>query len=137
MRVILLVALVASVAVSVPAALAADAFDHTYSTFAPVLSKHVAKNRVNYSALALDQETLAAFVESIGDVKEKEYRTFTRDQQRAFWINVYNALVLQIVIDSYPIKPDADRKYSKYPDNSPMSIEGRGTRRPSTRRSAT
>jgi hypothetical protein len=44
----------------------------------------------------------------------------SRDEQLAFWLNAYNALVLRTVIDRYPI----DGKSPLYPANSIRQIPG-------------
>ena len=38
----------------------------------------------------------------------------TRDEQMAFWLNAYNALVLQTVVDHYPLRG----RSTEYPRSS-------------------
>ena len=45
---------------------------------------------------------------------------WSREQQMAFWVNAYNAFVLQTVVDNYPIRGRA----SNYPSNSVRQIPG-------------
>ncbi|MCB1154016.1 DUF547 domain-containing protein, partial [bacterium] len=53
-----------------------------------------------------------------------DYNTWSLDRKRAFWINAYNAFVLTVVIDNYPIN---NVKSLQYPSNSPKTIEGAWT----------
>lgn len=106
-----------------PPAIADPDWDHTYADYGAVLQKFVTDNgRVNYAGLKLGREGLDDFVKAVDKLDDDDYEVFTKDQKRAFWINVHNALVLRVVIDNYPIPPKEG--YSRYPESSPMNIEG-------------
>jgi hypothetical protein len=102
--------------------MAAEPFDQDYKLLSNVLGKFAAKGSVNYAGLTLDRAQLDEFIDRIGSLGKNEYEGFSMDQKRAFWINAYNAMVLRAVIDRYPIKKTEG--YMKYPDPSPMNIEG-------------
>ncbi len=104
---------------------AAKPFDHKYTCLSGIYSQYIKNERVNYSSLSLHDELLDECVKSVRKVKEKEYEAFSLDQKRAYWINAYNLFLLKIIADHYPIKGDG--RYSKFPANSPMSIEGAWT----------
>jgi hypothetical protein len=53
------------------------------------------------------------------------YAQWSSDQKKAFWLNAYNALVLQTVVDRYPIHGTA----KEYPANSVRQIPGAFERR--------
>ncbi len=58
-------------------------------------------NRVDYRSLAAaDAETLAQIVAELAAV---EVSAFNRDQQLAYWINLYNAVTLQVVVRHFPV----------------------------------
>lgn len=58
-------------------------------------------NRVRYAeAGATDREALAAYIRSLGAV---EISRHDRDEQLAFWINLYNAVTVAVVLDHYPV----------------------------------
>jgi hypothetical protein len=58
-------------------------------------------NRVDYRSLATtDAETLAGIVTDLAAVQISAYN---RDQQLAYWINLYNAVTLQVVVRHYPV----------------------------------
>lgn len=48
-----------------------------------------------------DQELLAAFIEESSKFKLGEYNSNT---QKAFWINLYNAITIKTILDYYPVK---------------------------------
>ena len=47
-----------------------------------------------------DRRALAAYVDGLADVEIAAYR---RPEQMAYWINLYNALMVKMVLDHYPI----------------------------------
>jgi len=58
-------------------------------------------NRVDYRSLAAaDAEALAGIVTALAAVQISAYN---RDQQLAYWINLYNAVTLQVVAQHYPV----------------------------------
>jgi Protein of unknown function, DUF547 len=118
------IVIAASFCFSTPAS-AADPFDHNYACLSSLYSKYLKNDKVNYSALAVHEKGLDSCVKTISKAKKKEYQSFTLDQKRAYWINAYNIFLLKIVVENYPIKGGV--KYSKFPANSPMSINGAWT----------
>lgn len=58
-------------------------------------------NLVDYAHLSdADFALLKGYIERMAKIDIKQYN---RDEQLAFWINVYNALTVQIIADYYPI----------------------------------
>lgn len=97
----------------------AEGFDHDHAVFDRVLSKYVSQGRVDYAGLAKDRGGLDEYVESLSRAPgEPEW---TRSQRLAFWINAYNALTLQAIVDHYPIRKKGD---NPFPENSIRQIEG-------------
>jgi hypothetical protein len=79
------------------------AFDHNYSSWAKVLQTHLQDGLVNYAALQKNTEPLDAFLREIAAVQESDFRTWSREQRIAFLINTYNAAVLRLVANHYPV----------------------------------
>ena len=98
---------------------------HKFTCLQTFYSDHIKDGKVNYSSLALKKKEFRECLSSF-NIQENVYEGFSLDQKRAYWINAYNALVLFVVIDNYPIKAE-DSLYSKFPENSPMSIKGAWT----------
>ncbi len=58
-------------------------------------------NLVDYQGVtARDRESLGRYLESLTGV---EVTSLSRASQRPFWINLYNALTIQVVLDHYPV----------------------------------
>ena len=60
-------------------------------------------NLVDYEALvasAGDTAKLAGYLEDLGGIDPRDY---SRAEQMAYWINFYNALMVKIVLDAYPV----------------------------------
>jgi Protein of unknown function, DUF547 len=86
-------------------------------SFDQVLDLYVRNGDVYYRALKSDRGKLDGFLNVIaGAAVDKR----PRDEQIAFWLNAYNALVLRTVIDHYPI---AGRS-ADYPQKSIRQISG-------------
>ena len=59
-------------------------------------------NRVAYGDVtSVDRRKLAGYLERLQAVK---ITTFSRDEQRAYWINLYNATTVKVVLDHYPVE---------------------------------
>lgn len=59
-------------------------------------------NRVAYGAVkAADKKALDAYVRALEAVP---IRKFSRAEQRAYWINLYNAATVKVVLDHYPVE---------------------------------
>jgi hypothetical protein len=90
-----------------------------------LLDGHVRDGFVYYNALKADRTRLARYVARLDGheaLAEVEGSTAAR---RAFWINAYNALVLQTVVDHHPIRGTT----SRYPARSVRQIPGAFDRR--------
>lgn len=58
-------------------------------------------NRLPYSKItAIDRAGLAAYIGRLARLRISAYR---RDEQFAYWVNLYNALTVKVVLDHYPV----------------------------------
>ena len=87
--------------------------------FDQILDLNVRDGLVYYRALKSDRGRLDRYIASL-NVPAATYEGWSREQQMAFWLNGYNALVLQAVIDHYPIRGRA----SAYPAGSLRQVPG-------------
>jgi hypothetical protein len=63
-------------------------------------------NRVRYSAVEpADRQKLADYVKRLQTV---EVDSLSRAEQKAYWINFYNALTVKVILDHYPVKSIRD-----------------------------
>lgn len=59
-------------------------------------------NRFNYKGISLkDRQALTSYLDRMQQVKVSE---LNRLEQKAFWINVYNAQTIQVVLAHYPVE---------------------------------
>ena len=81
------------------------AIDH--SAWNAFLSRHLQEgkdgiNRIAYGKVgAADRKALAAY---LGRLQAVGIRKFSRDEQRAYWINLYNAATVHVVLEHYPVE---------------------------------
>lgn len=84
------------------------AFDHTHAALDAVLKSVVKGDRVDYASLAADHARLDEYIAAIGAVAPAEFDGWTAAQQKAAWINAYNAFTLQSIVEKYPVKSIRD-----------------------------
>lgn len=82
-----------------------------------ILDLYVRDGLVYYRALKSDRAKLDGYVSLLGATAIDR---FSREEQMAFLLNAYNALVLKSVIDRYPIQGRA----TEYPSRSIRQIPG-------------
>ncbi len=71
-----------------------------YAPYDKLLRAHVEQGRVDYARLAEDEMNLQSFLETLGKVVPASLKTPA--EQKAFWINAYNAFTLQLILDHLP-----------------------------------
>ncbi len=87
------------------------------AAFDQLLDLYVRDGMVYYRALKAERAKLDGYVASLGPV---QIDRLSRDEQLAFWLNAYDAVVLETVIDHYPIQ----RRTNDYPPHSIRQIPG-------------
>jgi hypothetical protein len=97
----------------------AGAADTLHKPLDQILDVDVRDGYVYYRALRSDRARLDRYVASL-NVPAATYQSWSREQQMAFWVNAYNAFVLETVIDHYPINGSS----KEYPVNSIRQIPG-------------
>lgn len=85
-----------------------QALDHSHVVFNGMLGKYANSSGVNYAGLKKDSAALHAYLDTLAAVQETEFKGFSREQQMAMLINLYNAATLKLVIDHYPVKSIKD-----------------------------
>ena len=84
-----------------------------------MLDIYVRDGQVYYRAVKSERGRLDRYVASL-NVPAATYNEWPREGQMAFWLNAYNAFVLQTVINHYPLKGKA----GTYPSSSIRQIPG-------------
>jgi hypothetical protein len=81
----------------------AGAFDHSHSGFTTILKTHVRQGRVDYRALKVSPDELNRYEGELAAVTRQEFGSWTRDQQVAYLINLYNARTISLILENHPI----------------------------------
>ncbi len=100
----------------------ADVFDH--SIYDSLLQKYVKNGLVNYQMLKENRTALTRYLNQIEQVNPKEFKTWARDEQKAFWINAYNAITIEGILINYPIQWGRLIARARFPQNSIRQISG-------------
>jgi hypothetical protein len=82
-----------------------------------ILDTYVRDGYVYYRALKMDRKRLDGY---IGQLAGGDAQSLAKNEQIAFWLNAYNALVLKTVVDHYP----APRRSTEYPAGSIRQTPG-------------
>lgn len=84
---------------------ATGAFDQSHASLDGVLKKYVtADAKVKYKSLKANRTNLDTYLGEVSAVTSSEFNGWTKDQQLALLINLYNAATLKLVIDNYPVE---------------------------------
>jgi hypothetical protein len=92
-----------------------------YGKYAEVLKDFIDdKGMVDYTTLRRQRLKLKALLREFENLDPNEYRTWTKENKIAFWLNAYNIQMLKIITDNYPIR--SSRILRLYPGWGPNSI---------------
>lgn len=77
-----------------------------HAAFTRLLKKYVVAdgslNRVRYGAVGkADKKALEDYIGRLEDTKITGYR---KSEQQAYWINLYNAVTVDLIVENYPVK---------------------------------
>jgi hypothetical protein len=100
----------------------AQSFDHTKLTTA--LQTVVTARGVDYAKLEASRAGLDQYVARLGTISSRQFDRWPREEQIAYLINAYNAIVLQQVVDDYPIQRSTKAAALVRPANSVWQIDG-------------
>jgi hypothetical protein len=106
-----------------------------HEDFTRVLDEVVRMPLVDYQHLQENRDGLDRYVDALYRTSESSLEAAPREDQLAFWINAYNACMLRLVIDHYPIETGRAGLFGRirirvagYPDNSVWQIRDVFTR---------
>ena len=85
-----------------PPARAAEVFDH--SKWDHLLKQYVHNGRVDYEGLLQSKGELDDYLSQMEAVSVEALSEYSREERIAFWINLYNASVIRMVLDEYPVE---------------------------------
>ncbi len=86
-----------------------------------LLKKHVNNaGLVNYKGFKADEADLNAYLKTLSTNAPKD--SWSKDDQKAFWINAYNAFTVSLILKHYPVKSIKDIGGKIYKINTPWDI---------------
>ena len=87
---------------------ASEKFD--YNLFDNLLNKYVSGNSVNYNDLIKEKEKLFKFTVQLAMISPDSHEELfpTKNDKLAYWINAYNAFILETIIKDYPVESIKD-----------------------------
>lgn len=88
-----------------------------HSAWEALLREHVSEGLVDYQGLLGERDRLDAYVALLA---ETNAAALPEDEALAFWINAYNARMVQLVLDHYPIRG----RDGSHPRNSVLQVDG-------------
>lgn len=83
---------------------AGRAFDQSHAAFDRILQQHVSDGFVDYTALQAARRPLGEYLAQLAAVSKGEFAAWSKQDQLAFLINLYNAATLNLIVDNYPVK---------------------------------
>ena len=60
-------------------------------------------NKFDYAALKANAKDTPKLVKYLNYLQELDPRNYSRAEQKAYWINLYNALTVKIVVEAFPV----------------------------------
>lgn len=102
-----------------PSVQAAPQVEPFHSAYDQLLDLNVRDGFVYYAALRSERGRLDRYVASL-NVPQATHDGWSRDARLAFWVNAYNAIVLQTIVSHYPIRA----RSPAYPAGSIRQIPG-------------
>lgn len=80
----------------------------SHEIFDKLLKKHVSKDgKVDYKGFISDKNEFQKYLDLLSS-NAPDKAKWSEDEQLAYWINVYNAFTIKLIIDNYPVKSIQD-----------------------------
>ena len=99
-----------------------ETIDHSawQSLLTTYLSSHPSGvNRFDYAALKASAEDRTKLAGYLAHLQTHDPRAYAQAEQKAYWINFYNALTVQVVVNAYPVDSIRDIHESWIPLSGP------------------
>jgi Protein of unknown function, DUF547 len=76
----------------------------SHNGFDAMLKKYVtSEGKVNYKGFIKDSVALNQYLNLLSETPPDD-KTWTREEQMAYWINAYNAFTIKLIVQYYPVK---------------------------------
>jgi hypothetical protein len=80
-----------------------------------------AAGMVNYKSFQKDKSELDVYLKTLSD--QAPHKTWSENEQKAYWINAYNAYTIALILKHYPVKSIKDIGGKIYKVNTPWDIK--------------
>ena len=84
-----------------------------YSEFDSLLRKFVHEKQVDYRSLIAEKDKLYLFTKKLNKISPDSHPDLfkTTEEKLAYWINAYNAFILKLIVENYPVDSIKDIKF--------------------------
>lgn len=72
-----------------------------HNTFTQLLTKHTKDGKINYATLKSEQQQLKKYLNKLAEYPPDD--SWSRNEQLAYWINLYNASTINLILENYPL----------------------------------
>ena len=87
-----------------------------------LLKKHIDESgMVNYKGFQEDNAALGAYLKTLSDNVPQS--SWSENEQKAYWINAYNAFTVSLILQNYPVKSIKDIAGTVYKVDTPWDIK--------------
>ncbi|MEN8927666.1 MAG: DUF547 domain-containing protein [Flavobacteriales bacterium] len=95
-----------------------------HKTWDDLLRKHVSSSgKVNYSGFVNEKAELTKYIKELQSLY-KDVDSWGKNKRLAYWINVYNAVTVQLITDNHPVKTIKELKGGKPWDTKLIDLGG-------------
>lgn len=96
----------------------------SHDIFDALLRKHVnSSGNVNYAAFKKDKVKLEEYLDVLK--KNPPQSSWSKNQEMAYWINLYNAFTIHSIVEKYPVNSVMDLEGGKVWDKKTIAIDGK------------
>ncbi len=92
-------------------------FITTHQLWDELLHKHISDNgNVNYKSFKTEHKKLIDYIHVLNlTFSNDAFKTFSKEDKLAYWINAYNAMTIDLILRHYPVKSikDIDKPWDK------------------------
>jgi len=93
-----------------------------FTRLGQMLHRYIRNGLVDYQGIQKSTELFNQALDQFQNVRDSDYKNWTRNEQEAFWINAYNITVVKTIIEHYPLQKALTWKAILYPSNSIQQI---------------
>ncbi len=84
------------------------AFDQEHKLLDDLLARFASSEGADYQGLAKESAQLNTYLAALESVPLESFVGWSREERYAFWANAYNAYILRLIVDNYPVESIRD-----------------------------